>query len=80
MSHPHLTLYWQEVQDAQAEDRSARGSPGRAQRGHVPPGLQVGLLIFGFYFTSKILLVKVHLLVNRNNIVKKTSSEKKCEV
>ena len=38
----------------------------------------VGLLIFGFYFTSKILLVKVHLLVNRNNIVKKTLSEMKC--
>ena len=39
---------------------------------------RIGLLIFGFYFTSKILLVKVHLLVNRNNIVKKTLSEMKC--
>ena len=32
---------------------------------------KVGLLIFGFYFTSKILLVKVHLLVKLEQHSKK---------
>ena len=32
---------------------------------------RVGLLIFGFYFTSKILLVKVHLQVKPEQLVKK---------
>ena len=34
--------------------------------------IRVGLLIFGFYFTSKILLVKVHLLVKPEQLVKNT--------
>ena len=32
----------------------------------------LGLLIFGFYFTSKILLVKVNLLVKPEQLVKNT--------
>ena len=36
------------------------------------PRLQIGLLIFGVYFTSKIILVKVHLLVKPEQLVKNT--------
>ena len=43
-----------------------------AIEGELMEECKLGLLIFGFYFTSKTLVVKVHLLVNRNNIVKKT--------
>ena len=44
---------------------------GKAYFGGFLPLFQVGLLIFAFYFTSKILLYYQHLLVNMEQRSKK---------
>ena len=51
-------------------DAQGQGGQAQASQPLLPP--QVGLLIFGLYFSSKILLIKVHLLVKPEQLVKNT--------